>query len=275
MADIQVDTAPLRARDIAFQLAGAEPANDDGRLVAERIGAWDGICTTDSRGCAAYMVWEYRLLRAIFDDELGELARDYVGSPPSWVALEGLLQDPGASWWDDTTTPEVETADVVILTALDAAGAELAAGLGAPDRWTWGALHTATFREDTVGSSGIGPLEWYMNAGAVAVDGAAGAVNNTYYRLSRGYPDPDDPGAEPADITELFTVTSLPSYRLVIDMSDMDGAGIVITTGQGGNPLGRHIDDQIEVWRDGDLLPFPFTPEAVDAATVATLRLKP
>jgi penicillin amidase len=275
MAEIQVDTAPLRARDVAFLLGEAEPATDEGRVIATRIGEWDGICTTDSRGCAAYQVWEYRLLRAIFDDELGSLARDYVGSPYSWVALEGLLQEPGAAWWDDVTTPEVETADAVILAALDAAGGELAASLGSPDRWTWGALHTASFEEDTVGQSGIGPLEWYMNAGAFPVDGAAGAINNTYYRLSRGYPDPDDPDAEPADVTELFTVTNLPSYRLVIDMADLDGAGIVITTGQGGNPFGRHIGDQIEVWQQGDLLPLPFTRDAVQAATVATLRLTP
>lgn len=275
MADIQTDTAPLRARDVAFLLGEGQPATDDGRIVAGRIGDWDGACTTDSRGCAAYMVWEYRVLRAIFDDELGPLARDYVGSPPSWVALETLLQEPGAAWWDDISTPAAESADEIILGAMDAAGAELAAAFGSPDRWTWGALHTASFEEETVGRSGIGPLEWYMNAGTVPVDGAAGAVNNTYYRLSRAYPDPDDPGHEPADLTELFTVTNLPSYRLVIDMSDLDGAGIVITTGQGGNPFGRHIDDQIEVWQRGDLLPLPFTREAVAAASVATLTLRP
>ena len=275
MSEIQTDTAPLRARDIASLLGEAEPATDEGRVIAARIGEWDGICTTDSRGCAAYMVWEYRLLRAIFDDELGPLARDYVGSPPSWVALETLLQEPGASWWDDVTTGPVETADEVILGAMDAAGRELAGTVGSPDRWTWGALHTASFEEDTIGKSGIGPLEWYMNAGAVAVDGAAGAVNNTYYRLSRGYPDPDDPETEPLDVTGLFTVTNLPSYRLVIDMADLDGAGIVITTGQGGNPFGRHVDDQIEVWQQGDLLPLPFRVDAVQAATVATLTLTP
>ena len=46
------------------------------------------------------------------------------------------------------------------------------------------------FRESTLGVSGVGPLEWYFETSAVPVDGAAGAVDNTYYRLGRGLPGP-------------------------------------------------------------------------------------
>ena len=82
--------------------------------------------------------------------------------------------------------------------ALDEAGAELRAVVSAsPTNWTWGRLHTATFQEATIGTSGIGPLEWYFNDGPHAVAGAAGAVNNTYYRFSRAYPDPTRPRLRP------------------------------------------------------------------------------
>ncbi len=125
------------------------------------------------------------MLRDLFDDELGPLARDYVGSVVSWVALERLLAEPESPWWDDTTTPETETADVIALRAMDEAGAELRAAFGDPGAWDWGRLHTATFKEATIGTgSGIGPLESYFNRGPVAVPGAAGAVNNTYYRFA-------------------------------------------------------------------------------------------
>lgn len=275
MGKIQIDTSPLRARDTALLLGDAEPATEDGALVAVRIADWDGTCTIDSHGCAAYMTWEYRVLRAVFDDELGDLARDYVGSPYSWVALERLVAEPTSPWWDDTTTPEVETADVIVLRALDEAGAELRAALSNPERWVWGELHQATFEEGTLGQSGIGPLEWYFNHDPVAVPGAAGAVDNAYYRLGRAYPDPLDPDFVPLDITRLFSVTNLPSYRLLIDLTDVDGARVVTTTGQAGNPFDRHYADQIDPWRSGETLPFPFTREAVAAATVATLTLTP
>ena len=100
-------------------------------------------------------------------------------------------------------------------------------------------------------------------------------MNNTYYQLSRGYPDPDDPASVPTGLGGLFTVTNLPSYRLLIDMGDIDGARIVITTGQSGNPFHAHYDDQIDPWRSGQTLPFPFTAAAVAAATVDTLTLQP
>jgi penicillin amidase len=204
------------------------------------------------------------------------LARDYVGSPWSWTALERYVRDEvPAPWWDDTTTPGVETADGQMLAALDAAGADLRATLGDPPAWRWGVLHTATFAEQTFGNSGIAPVESYMNRGPVEVPGAAGAVNNTYYQLSRGYADPTDPESVPVGLGGLFTVTNLPSYRLLIDMGDIDGARIVITTGQSGNPFHAHYDDQIDPWRTGQTLPFPFTPAAVAAATVDTLTLRP
>jgi penicillin G amidase len=276
MGLIQADTAPLRARDVVLWLDEALPATPDGFTIADRIATWDGRCTLDSFGCSAYMAWEYRVLRDLFDDDLGPLARDYVGSPWSWVALEQLIQDPESPWWDDTTTPTVETADVIALRAMDEAGAELRAAFGDPDSWEWARLHTATFKEATIGTgSRIGPLEWYFNEGPVDAPGAAGAVNNTYYRLSRAYPDPTDPKFVPVGIDQLFTVTNLPSYRLLLDLSDLDGARIVITTGQSGHPFATHYADQIEPWRNDDTLALPFTRDAIAAAAVTTLTLSP
>lgn len=275
MSIIQDDTAPLRGRDNVQYLDGIEPATDAGRTIAERILDWDGACDTGSTGCAAYMVWEYRVLRALFDDDLGPLARDYVGSGFSWVVLTDALADPESTWWDDVTTAGRETAEARIAGAMDAAGADLEVAFGDPSDWTWGRLHTATFTEGTIGSSGIGPLEWYANPAPLAVDGAAGAVNNSYYRLGRAYPDPYDDTFEPLPVSELFTVTNLPSYRLVIDMSQLDAARLVITTGQSGNPFDRHYGDMIDTWAAGETVPLAFTQDAIDAAAVSRLELTP
>jgi penicillin G amidase len=276
MGRIQADSSPLRARDIVPLLDGATPDTEDGQTIAGRIADWDGECSVDSVGCAAYMTWEYHVQRAIFDDDLGPLASDYVGTPLAWVGLTRLLEDPASAWWDDATTPLLETADLIVLRAMDAAGTDLRAAYGDPDRWSWGRLHTATFAEATIGTaSGIGPLEWYFNHGPVAVPGAAGAPNNQYYRFKRAYPDPTDPDVVPLGIEGIFTVTNMPSYRLLVDMSDLDGARIVTTTGQSGNPFDRHYDDMIDHWRQAEALPFPFTPAAVKAATVSELRLLP
>lgn len=70
-------------------------------------------------------------------------------------------------------------------------------------------------------------------------------------------------------------MTNMPSYRLTIDMGDLDGARIVITTGQAGNPFDRHYNDQIDTWASGRTVPLPFTPRAIAAAAVSTLALTP
>ena len=98
-----------------------------------------------------------------------------------------------------------------------------------------GQLHQVGFKESTLGSSGILPLELYFNSSARPVAGADGAIDNNYYRVSRAYPDPEDPDYVPVGLTEVFGVTNGPSYRLTVDMNDLDGAQIVITTGQSGN----------------------------------------
>ena len=194
MGRIQNDDSPLAARDMVPLLEEATPTTDDGATIASRIEAWDGACDRGSLGCAAWNAWQYRVLRDIFDDDLGSLARDYVGSPFSWVVLGQLLDEPTSAWWDDASTADVvETSDVIVARAMDEAGAELRASIGSPDSWSWGRLHGATFREATLGSSGIGPLEWYFNEGPYAVPGTAGAVNNTYMRFSSAYPDPTTP----------------------------------------------------------------------------------
>ena len=163
----------------------------------------------------------------------------------------------------------------MITAALDAAGADLRAAFGDPTDWTWGRLHQATFREQTLGTSGIGPLEWYFNKGAYSVAGAAGAVDNNYYRPSRAYPDPNDPDYKPVGFAGVFEVTNLPSYRLTIDMGDLDGARIVQTTGQSGNPFDGHYGDLIDEWLSGGTVPLPFSREAVEAATAKRLELVP
>ena len=275
MSAIQVDTKVLRAAKIVPALdARVVPVTADGQTVLDRIKAWDGTCPASSAGCAAYLVFEEQALRAVFDDDLGPLARDYVGTEMSWQAFIALLATPHDRFWDDRRTPDrVETEQQILASALDGAGRELRAALGSDSGWTWGRLHTATFREATLGESGIGPLEWYFNSGPYPVPGAAGAVNNTYYHFDRAYPDPQDPSYVPANLRGTFEMTNMPSYRFDVDLGNLDGARIVQTTGQSGNPFDRHYGDLILPWIEGRQVPLPFSSDAVgrSAATVLTL----
>ncbi len=57
------------------------------------IKGWkDDACGVDSLGCAAYMTFEEQLERDLFDDDLGSLAREYVGQHRE---LAGRHRPPG------------------------------------------------------------------------------------------------------------------------------------------------------------------------------------
>jgi penicillin amidase len=282
-AAIQGDTVQLRGARMQDALAAMRPApaTDDGRAVLDLITDWDGACTTESTGCSAFNVFEYAINRAIFDNELGSLARDYNGSDWANELVAVMIGTPdgrASAWWGDARTGQGASAAEVTAIALDSAGSWLRRDLGGPDFWEWGRIHQISFNEATLGKSGIAPLEWYFGTPSTPVDGASGAVNNTYYRLSRGYEDPYDPEFEPATtLGELFDVTNGPSMRALYDGAEPDAARIITTTGQSGSPFNGHNTDWIKLWLANETVPFPFSAEAVDQAAknVVVLRANP
>jgi penicillin amidase len=58
-------------------------------------------------------------------------------------------------------------------------------------------------------------------------------------------------------------------------MGDPDGARIVQTTGQSGNPFDAHYGDLIDDWVSGATVALPFSRSAVEAATDKRLELVP
>ncbi len=120
------------------------------------------------------------------------------------IALAKILPDEESPWYDDLDTPDTESREAILLQALDAAVEQLTDQLGKDmNDWRWGDLHTATFRNQTLGESGIGLIERIFNRGPVAVDGTLASINNTSY--SMGTP---------------FTVSTVPSYRQIIHLGD-------------------------------------------------------
>jgi penicillin amidase len=76
--------------------------------------------------------------------------------------------------------------------------------------------------------------------------------------------------------TPPFVTTYGPSQRHVVDMGDLDGAGgFILPGGQSGYPASPHSFDQLELWNQGRLWRLPLARGAVEARSVATVRLTP
>jgi len=277
MRTIQGDVLLTRAKPVLKVLPNAHAATADGELLRQKLLNWDLECTAASVGCAGYETFEYWLERGTFGDELGngtgptDAASRYVGTEAAHEFLTRLVADPASSWWDDVTTPATETENEVIGNALDQAAADLRTSLGDPGNWTWGRIHTATFQEQTLGTAGIGPLEWIFNKGPYAAPGSCTTVNKVCGDIATDWPV----GTEKSDLQTRFSAASSPSYRLVIDMKNIDDATIIDTTGQSGVPFDSHYGDFIQPWLSNSPFPFPFTDRAVDTAVKQTLTLDP
>jgi len=276
---VQGDVKLTRAAPVIVAIRNVSTTSD-GVMVRELLDSGSvPNCTTDSLECAAYEDFEYWLERGVFADELGDgtgptdAAWRYVGTEAAHEFLTRLVNDPSSPWWDDTTTPTTtETRDQVIGVALDRAAADLKASLGGdPSKWTWGSIHTATFQEQTLGTSGIGPLEWIFNRGPYPAPGSCTTVFKVCGDIANDWPI----GGATSDLQTRFAAASSPSYRLVVDLKNLDQATIIQTTGQSGVPFDSHYGDFIERWLTNDPLPLPWTDNAINATTKQTLTLSP
>jgi penicillin amidase len=217
-----------------------------------------GSAEARSSAAAAYFNAVYRqLMRLTFD----ELPADHRanGDDRWWVVLTGLLKTPDAAWWDDRSTPTIETRDDIVHEALVAAGDELVAAQGKdPAAWRWGRMHTLYVRNQSFGSSGIAPIEWLFNHGPVGVSGGGNIVDATGWDPSQGY-----------------DVDAVPSMRMVVDLSNLDASRWIQLTGESGHAFGAHYHDQFDLWRAGQTLPMRWDEAGIRKSTVDTLVLKP
>jgi len=204
------------------------------------------------------VVWR-NLLELTFSDDLPEDARPVGGS--RWMAaVAGLLGEPADPWWDDRLTEgEVETRDDILLEAQRLARDEMTQRQARnPEQWTWGHLHRLDLVHQTLGTSGIAPVEWLVNRGGWEVGGSGAAVAATSW-----------------DAREDYRVTTAPSMRMVVSLADLDDSRWVSLTGVSGHPFHEHYTDQTDLFVAGETLPWASSPEAVQAAAEDTLTLVP
>jgi penicillin amidase len=258
MQAIQMDSTPAWAESVLPYVL--DLSTPDPRL-AEAIGllrGWDGRASRDSAGAALFEAFRLHLVRETFADDLGQhLFQRAQGN--LMVSLTNLLPDAASSWFDNRYTPEVEDRDATLLAALEGAVNELSDRFGNNmSHWRWGDLHTASFENQSLGQSGILPIEMIFNRGPVEVDGTIATVNNTGY-------DPNEP----------YAVEIVPSYRQVIDLSDFSRSVSIHTTGQSGHPFQAHYEDMIPMWRDGRYHAMLWERATIESSAEGHLALTP
>jgi penicillin G amidase len=234
---------------------------EDERLENARsiLEGWDYQAHMDSAPAALFNVFWKNLLDLAFSSKLPE-SHPATGSA-LWIDLARRMVDqPESSWWDNPNTPEREDRDQIFRQAFAAAVDELEGLQGNdPARWNWGDLHTVTFRNPTLGISGPEPIRALFNRGPFRTSGGSSIVNAT--------------GWNPASSS--YEVRSLPSMRIIVDLSDLSNSWTSNTTGQSGHAYHKHYIDMAEDWLHIRYHPMLWGREAVEAGAVEWLRLVP
>ena len=258
MQSIQMDNSNKLAEFMVPRLESV-PIPEEVSEAYSLFADWDYTQPVDSAAAAYFnAIWRHMVLR-MFDAATESEDITASGGDQFWQVIKNIWDTPDDFWWDDKSTPEVEGRDAMLATAMIEAQAELNELQGdSPADWNWGGIHTLTLTNQTLGASGIGPIESLFNRGPIEVSGGDSIVNANGWTPSEGY-----------------GVTWVPSMRQVIDLSDFDNSTWVNLTGNSGHAFNSNYSNQIDAWRDGQQFPWAFTAEAVNESTTSTLTLVP
>ena len=233
------------------------PLNDED-LVETRdlLQGWDYQMDMDSAPAALYAAFWKHLLAFTFEDQIPEYFWPDGGG--LWMEVtRQILYDPYNPWWDDRTTPEVESRENIFNLSLEAALGELQKVAGKdPSKWAWGDLHTLTFYNQVMNSFPL--INKAFNRGPFRTSGGSAIVNNTAWSTQ-----------------DTFEVPHLPSERVIMDLSDWQNSQSIHPTGQSGHAYHPHYIDMADPWRLIEYHPQHWERAEIEADSEGHLRLIP
>ncbi len=259
---MQGDSKSLNAETLIPVLMQVPLAPELAATRDQYLANWDYQETLDSSSAALFEAFYWDLLVATFYDEA--IPENYLpaGGSRYYQVLRNLLEQPNSPWWDDKSTPEkVETRDEIFATAFaSAVKCETCTQKFGSDisKWKWGDLHASTFRNGTLGKSGIAPIENLFNRGPFPTAGGESIVNATGW-----------------DVGDSFETNWLPSMRMIVDLNNLNNSVTVHTTGQSGHANHPHYIDMADLWRTIQYYPMYWDEKVITASAENHLKLVP
>jgi penicillin amidase len=257
LRDIQADNYSFIGMRLTAAYADITTGDDDTDAALDLLQEWDAQNGADSAAAAyANVLWD-TLAENVFVDGR-EHAAPMSGQGRLFLVMDAMLDDETSPWWTNDELGVSGMTDTLKRAAIDAYERLVDAQGDNPSRWNWGALHALPLRNGSFGESGIAPIEWLFNRGPFPVGGGSSVVNATGW-----------------DLGSSFATVTVPSMRMIVDLSDFDDSRWNQLTGESGHAFHTNYIDQVESWQKAELTPWAFSPGAVDAATTDTLVLKP
>jgi penicillin G amidase len=249
---MQHDNTSLPGLELVRLVKTVDMGDPQLRPYVELLSGWDGVLSADSRAGALYGVWQQELLEGFYGAHVPQRLLDFTTGRSGVPVMLAALTRPDEVWFGANPT---EGRDRLLRTTFGKAVRKLRELLpGDETGWSWGRLHTTTFRH---------PLERLGPAYAEAFN--LGPVPRAG--------DAHTPNA--GSHTAKFEHSGGATYRHLFDLADWDRGLATSAPGQSGQPGSPHYANLLPLWQKGDYFPLAFSRAAVEAVTQHSLKLLP
>ena len=198
--------------------------------------SWKGSNNLNDVAPTIYNKWIYFYLKNTFEDELGVANfKQFLGTHIMKQIVAKQMANENSLWWDNISSKSVkETRSQIVSKSFKEAMMSLEKQLGnSVSSWTWNRVHVLEYQHPL---GKVAALRRIFNVGPFEVAGANEVINNQYFDYT------DD---------AKYVVKGGPSTRRIIDFSDIENSWSILPTGQSGNPLSSHYNDQSALYNAG------------------------
>lgn len=241
------------------KIIDARSLNSNEKQAFEILKKWKGSNNLEDVAPTIYTKLIYCYLKNTFKDELGE--SDFnalLGTHIVKQIVENQCKNDSSIWWDNVATKnKKETRAEILNHSFKEAIAALEKQLGNDvSSWKWNKVHTIEYQHP-IGKVAL--LRKFFNVGPFETAGTNEVINNQIFTYN-------DNGKN--------DVKAGPSTRRVIDFSDVENSYSILPTGQSGNPMSKHYEDQAEMYNKGQFRKMKLNKEEI-IKTSTKLVFKP
>jgi penicillin amidase len=259
---LQMDQQSIPWRELRDRVLSTAAHGHDARRAIALLREWDGSVTAGSPAATVFELFVAEMTRRVAEAKAPRASSWALGKgstpllPRTLLVarrvghLVRLMTEQPDGWFQSGWPRVVEE-------ALEAAVKSVRKRYGDDEeQWAWGKLRTLEFRHP----AGDRPLfRRAFNLGPIPWGGDANTVG-------QAAPDPADPTANPLGVASL---------RMVVDVGNWKEARFCLPGGQSGNPMSSHYADMLPLWISGGGVPIAWSPEDIEEAATASLRLLP
>ncbi|MCY3412596.1 MAG: penicillin acylase family protein [Candidatus Heimdallarchaeota archaeon] len=244
MQQLQLDIKDMVVADlldpVISYLVDAEFSGEYAVLKEELVDTlleWDRRMNVDSIAATIFVTYRNMLTEVVFRDDIGDLTNMYHYSSVRTMA-DWFKNNQSIHWFDDSSTPEPEVAEDMVIAAYERSIEYLSDTYGdQTENWLWGDLHLVYLPH---------PLSSMTDIFNIGYDPIAGNLFTVMSSTEHGMQD---------DGTIDFTCTKAPYFRMLINVeSDWNNVWGAVSSGASGHVLSEHYDDAYKSWLAGEYI---------------------